>query len=107
MGPKMAKKHLTDKSVQYLKPPARGQLEVFDLGYPGLAIRVGHGGAKSFELLYKSGTKMRRETLGRWPAVSLADARMAWRRVAERLLGLRPLAALRAQAAVANARQLR
>jgi integrase len=79
----MAKRHLTDKSVQHIKPPEDGQLEIFDLGYPGLALRVGHGGAKSFELFYRSGGKLRRETLGRWPAISLADARDAWRKTRE------------------------
>jgi glycosyltransferase involved in cell wall biosynthesis len=41
------------------------------------------------------------------PGLAPADPRVAWCRVAERLLRIRPLAALRAQAAVANARQLR
>jgi integrase len=73
------KRHLTDASVQRLKPPAKGSLEVFDLGYPGMAVRVGHGGAKSFEMFYRVSGKLRRETIGRWPEVSLAKAREAWR----------------------------
>jgi integrase len=79
----MPKKHLTDKTIQSLKPPANGQLEIFDLAYPGLALRVGRGGAKAFVLFYNSGGKQKRETLGRWPAVSLADARDAWRKTRE------------------------
>jgi integrase len=79
----MAKKHLTDKTVQHLKPPATGQLEIFDLGYSGLALRVSYGGVKSFVLFYRSGGKLKRETLGRWPAVTLADARDAWRKTRE------------------------
>lgn len=77
------KRHLTDASVQRIKPPAAGTVEIFDLGYPGLALRIGHGGAKSFELFYRVGGKLRRETLGRWPGVSLADAREAWRKTRE------------------------
>ena len=77
------KRHLTDASVQRIKPPAAGQLEIFDLGYPGLALRIGHGGAKTFEVFYRVGGKLRRETLGRWPAITLADARMAWRKARE------------------------
>jgi integrase len=77
------KRHLTDASVQRIKPPAAGQLEIFDLGYPGLALRIGHGGAKTFEVFYRVGGKLRRETLGRWPAITLADARMAWRKTRE------------------------
>jgi integrase len=77
------KRHLTDASIQRIKPPAENSLEVFDLGYPGLALRIGHGGAKSFELFYRINGKLRRETLGRWPAISLADARNAWRKTRE------------------------
>ncbi len=70
------KKHLTAVSVEKIRPPKEGSLEVFDLGYPGLALQVGHGGAKTFEHFYRVGGKLKRETLGRWPAISLADARM-------------------------------
>ncbi len=77
------KRHLTDASVQRLKPPRDKDLEVFDLGYPGLALRVGYGGAKSFILFYRYAGKLRRETLGRWPETSLAAARERWRRTRE------------------------
>ena len=73
------KKHLTELSVERIRPPKQGSLEVFDLGYPGLALRIGHGGAKTFEQFYRHGGKLKRETLGRWPAISLADARDMWR----------------------------
>ncbi|MGC2409385.1 MAG: integrase arm-type DNA-binding domain-containing protein [Methyloceanibacter sp.] len=79
----MAKKHLTDRTIQNIKSPAKGQLEIFDLGYSGLAVRVSHGGVKSFVLFYRSGGKLKRETLGRWPAISLAAARDAWRKTRE------------------------
>jgi integrase len=77
------KRRLTDASVLRFKPPKHGSLEIFDLGYPGLALRVGYGGAKSFEVFYRYGGKLRRKTLGRWPAISLADARMEWRKTRE------------------------
>jgi integrase len=77
------KRHLTDASIQRIKPPAKSSLEIFDLGYPGLALRIGHGGAKTFEVFYRINGKLRRETLGRWPAISLAEARMAWRKTRE------------------------
>ena len=73
------KKHLTELSVERIRPPKEGQIEVFDLGYPGLALRIGHGGAKTFEQFYKLNGKLRRDTLGRWPSISLADARDMWR----------------------------
>ena len=77
------KRHLTDASVQRLRPPSRDSIEVFDLGYPGLALRIGNGGAKSFVLFYRYAGKLRRETLGRWPETSLGAARERWRRTRE------------------------
>jgi integrase len=77
------KKHLTDMAIQRYRAPKEGQTEIFDLGYPGLALRVGYGGAKSFVLFHRENGKLKRTTLGRWPTVSLAKARESWRRVAE------------------------
>jgi integrase len=77
------KKHLTEISIQKLRPPKKGSLEVFDLGYPGLAVRVGHGGAKTFEHFHRAAGKLRRETLGRWPSITLAEARDKWRTTRE------------------------
>ena len=42
-------------------------------------MRIGHGGAKTFQHFYRVGGKLKRETLGRWPAITLAAARDAWR----------------------------
>jgi integrase len=77
------KKHLTDLAVERMKLPKTGSMDVFDLGYPGLYLRIGHGGAKSFGLFYVLNKKLTRESLGRWPAVSLANAREAWRKTRE------------------------
>jgi integrase len=77
------KKHLTDAAIQRFRAPTKGQAEIFDLGYPGLALRMGNGGAKSFVLFHRANGKLTRTTLGRWPRVTLSDARNAWRRVAE------------------------
>ena len=55
------KKHLSALSVERIKPPKEGVLEIFDLGYPGLALRVGHGGAKSFCLFHRPNGKLERE----------------------------------------------
>ena len=81
----MAKKHLTDAGVARYRAPRTGQTEIFDLGYPGLALRIGNGGAKSFVLFYRHDGGLVRRTLGRWPQVSLAKAREEWRRAREAL----------------------
>jgi integrase len=76
-------KALTQIAVERMKPPAKGQLEVFDRGYAGLSLRVSYGGQKSWTYLYRVNGKLRRMTLGSYPAVSLADARKAWRKARE------------------------
>ncbi len=77
------KKHLTDLGIERMSPPKAGQTEIFDLGYPGLALRIGNGGAKSFVLFFRREGKLRRVTLGRWPRITLAAARDAWRTIQE------------------------
>lgn len=77
----MGKRALTAAAIDKLKPPIKGQAEHFDAGFPGLACRISHGGAKSFVYFYRVHGKLRRMTLGRWPAMSLAEAREAWREV--------------------------
>src|SRR6476661_890205 len=75
----MAKRSLTVAAVARIKPPATGQTDYFDKGYPGLALRVSYGGTKTWVYFYRlHGGKLRRLTLGRFPAMELAGARTAW-----------------------------
>src|SRR6187200_1413584 len=74
------RKALTAASIDRIKPPVSGQVELFDKGYPGLALRISYGGGKSFVFFYRIGTKLRRMTLGTYPALSLSDAHEAWRK---------------------------
>jgi integrase len=72
----MARQKLTEKGLAAMKPPAKGQRDVFDLGGPpGFHVRVSQGGVKTFALLYSRGGKRRKWTIGRFPALSLAEAR--------------------------------
>jgi integrase len=75
----MPKRALTAVGVERIKPPARGQVEIFDRGYPGFALRVSCGGGKAWSMFYRLGGKLRRLTLGLYPAMGLAEAREAWR----------------------------
>jgi integrase len=70
---------LTAASVMRIKPPESGQVEYFDQGFPGLALRVSYGGGKSWVFFYRHAGKLRRMTLGTYPALGLAEARQAWR----------------------------
>jgi hypothetical protein len=71
----MSAQQLTDTSVRKLKAPATGQTEVWDGRIPGFGVRVTPKGTKSFILLYRSGGRQRRLTIGRYPALTLSDAR--------------------------------
>ena len=75
-----AAKTLTDQSVGNLRPPTdKPQIEHWDRLVPGFGVRVGAKGTKAFIVMAKvlSGGvwKTTRITLGRYPALPLADAR--------------------------------
>jgi|SRR6516165_3370450 len=74
----MPKKLLTDKFVASVKPGKQAQVDYFDLGHPALALRVGHRD-KVFTFHYRVGSVLKRRTLGRYPEMTLAEAREAWR----------------------------
>lgn len=77
------KKSFTDAAVKRLRAPAEGQQDIFDQGYPGLALRVSYGGRKAWTYFYRYGSKLKRLSLGTYPAMSLAEAREAWRKAKE------------------------
>jgi|SRR5579871_1575615 len=66
---------LTERTIRALKPQG-SRIALRDNGTPGLELRVGKGGTKTFAVRYTlaDGTR-RRLNLGRWPALSLAEAR--------------------------------
>jgi integrase len=71
---------LTNAAVERLKPPASRQVDRFDRGYPGFCLRVSYGGRKTWVFFYRLGGRLRRMTLGTYPAIGLAEAREAWRK---------------------------
>src|SRR5690606_33007599 len=71
---------LTPRSVAAKKVPAGAvQAEFWDAVVPGLALRVGAGGSKTWTVRYRAAGRQRRYKLGRFPTLSLADARDAAR----------------------------
>jgi hypothetical protein len=46
-----------------------GQIDYFDSGYPGLALRVSCGGRKSWNYIYRFAGKPRRMTFYTFPAL--------------------------------------
>ena len=73
----MPKLKLTDVAVRHIKPPPKGQVEYWDTTVAGFGVRVSQAGSKSFFVLINR----RRKSLGRYPVVSLKDAREEGRRI--------------------------
>lgn len=68
-------KVLTDRIVKSLKPDTR-QYDVRDAALPGLAIRVNADGTKTWSITISRGGRRQRMKLGRYPDLSLSDARL-------------------------------
>src|SRR5712691_4826487 len=66
---------LTDVRIRNLPLPKSGQFEVWDTRIPGFGMRVSHGGAMAFVLVYRFNGRSRRMTLGRYSTLTLSDAR--------------------------------
>ena len=67
---------LTDAKLLGLKKPEKGQVEHSDSDVPGLRVRIGATGAKTFILRKRVADQVRNITLGRYgPRFGLADAR--------------------------------
>ena len=75
----MPRMKLTAIAVKHLKAPESGRVEYFDLTLPGFALRITEKGSRSWVVFYRSGGRLRRMTIGSYPALGLADARMAAR----------------------------
>src|SRR5262245_3078183 len=75
----MPRTKLNDAIVKALLPPATGQVTHWDTGLPGFGVRVAPGGAKTWIIQYRHAGRVRRFKLGRYPILSLADARDAAR----------------------------
>jgi integrase len=71
----MPKVTLTARSVPALKSEGGPQTEYWDKVVPGLALRVGHGGTRTYIVRYRANGKHRRMTLGKHPNLTLAKAR--------------------------------
>jgi Arm DNA-binding domain len=94
----MPTKKLTDLFAERAKPPEHGRIEYFDATFGGLALRVTAGGHKSWSLFYRTSGRLRRFTLGTFPALKPADARREASRILEKVAqGADPLAEKKAQ----------
>ncbi len=89
----MSTHKLTDRFVATCAPPKTGRVEYRDTTTPGLWLRVSATGRKTFGVTYRVNGVQRRDTIGKYQAFSLADARKeALRRQREAMLGNDPAA---------------
>jgi integrase len=78
-------KSLTEIALKAARPPASGTTTLWDASLPRFGCRVSPKGTKSFIVLVASGI---RRTIGRYPVISLAEARQEAKRIlAEKTLG--------------------
>lgn len=67
---------LTDAKIRGLTPDPNKQYEIWDEKISGFGCRVSPGGSKAFVLTYRNKNGLsRRMTLGRYPLLSLSEAR--------------------------------
>lgn len=80
--------NLTDLSIRSFTIPAKGQKDYFDDALPGFGVRVSQGGTRSFFLFTGKASNRRRQAIGRFGIITLAQARAeAKRLLAEETLG--------------------
>ena len=66
---------LTDLTIRRLSAVDADRLEIWDARVPGLGVRVSKSGTKTFVLMFRHRGLKRRMTLGRYPQLTLSDAR--------------------------------
>jgi hypothetical protein len=64
---------LTDVGVRALEHPTKGQVTYWDASLKSFGLRISQGGSRSWVVLV--GPERRRLTIGRYPLISLAEAR--------------------------------
>lgn len=79
----MPKIKLTAAAVERLRAPAAGQIDYFDAGFPALALRVTASGVRSWVYFGRVHGKLKRATLGRFPGLTLHEARRKAGQVAD------------------------
>src|SRR5688500_12408827 len=73
-GEPMPKVYFTARAIQSWKPESR-QVDYRDRNLKGLEVRVSPGKTKTFNFVYRFAGQQRRLKIGRYPDLSLADAR--------------------------------
>lgn len=75
MGNRAMAQAFTDLMLRKLTSGGADRIEVWDSRMPAFGLRVSAAGTKTFILMYRHRGVLRRLSLGRYPVLSLADAR--------------------------------
>lgn len=85
--PRRNSKHLTEPGIAKMARAPKGKrIEKYDSGADGLCLRITDRGSKTWAISYhlpdaNGGTKHHRLTIGPWPAVDVAEARVTAREI--------------------------
>lgn len=71
----MKARRLTQAAVDRIKPPSKSREQHFDSIVPGFCLRITDNGVRSWCIFYRMDGRLRNLTLGRYPALSLTEAR--------------------------------
>ena len=74
----MARQRLTDRSINR-KPPASGQIEIWDSVVPGFGLRISYGGKRTYCIMTRINGRQVRRTVATTATHTLAEAREAAR----------------------------
>src|SRR4051812_17301359 len=75
------RKKLTSKIIEYLKAPGPKRVDVWDMLLQGFGMRVSPTGRKVWFVVVRIGGRLKRATIGTYPAISLAEAREEARKI--------------------------
>lgn len=68
---------ITEAGVARIEPPTKDRVDYWDKAQPGFGLRVTSTGHRSWQIMYRTGGKRKRLSLGDWPALPLKLAREA------------------------------
>lgn len=77
----MPTRQLTELVVRNASLPESGQYVIWDKSLPGFGLRISQGGTRSYVVMFYEGARKRRVTIGKYPALGLADARSEAKRI--------------------------
>jgi integrase len=75
------RKKLTAKSIDSFPPALARRYEVWDQTLPSFGVRISHTGRKTWFVSCRTSGRLKRHTIGTYPALSLSDAREVARKI--------------------------